>query len=161
MITNEKAIRVFNTLIQTNIERIEGYEKVMNESRNLDIDIKSIFKRMITESRQNNIELVNEVVAQGGDPAQRSSVTGKIYRIWVDVRTAFRKDDAQAILDSCEFGEDAAMEAYENALQSDAELTIGQLNLITRQKAGIQLAHNLVKRYRDTQDTITVVNRSL
>jgi uncharacterized protein (TIGR02284 family) len=159
MITNEKAIRVFNNLIQTNIDRIEGYEKALNESRNLDIDVKSIFKRMITESRQNNIELVNEVVAQGGDPAQRSSVNSKIYRIWMDVRAAFTKDDVQAILDSCEFGEDAAIEAYENALQSDAELTIGQLNLITRQKAGIQLAHNLVKRYRDMHETVSVVNR--
>jgi uncharacterized protein (TIGR02284 family) len=157
MITNEKAIRVFNTLVQTNIDRIEGYEKVLNESKNLDIDVKSIFKRMITESRQNNIELVNEVVAQDGDPAQSSSVSGKIYRIWMDVRTAFAKDDVQAILNASEFGEAAAMEAYENALQSDAALTIGQLNLITRQKAGIQLAHILVKRYRDMQDT--VVNR--
>jgi uncharacterized protein (TIGR02284 family) len=154
MITNEKSIRVFNNLIQTNTDRIEGYEKTLNDSRNLDIDIKSIFKRMITESRQNNIELMNEVVAQGGDPAQNGSVSGKIYRIWMDVRSTFGKNDLQSILDSCEFVEDAAIEAYETALQADAELTIGQLNLITRQKAGIQLAHNLVKRYRDMNESV-------
>ena len=156
MITDEKSIRVFNNLIQTNLDRIEGYEKALYGTENLDKDIQSIFAKMINESRQNNIELVNEVVARGGDPEQNSTISSKIYRIWMDVRAAFSKNDTQAILDSCEFGEDAAIEAYEDALQTDAELTIGQLNMITRQKAGIQLAHNLIKRYRDTHETVTI-----
>ncbi len=154
MITKEKAVNVFNSLIQTNLDRIEGYEKTLKEAVELDIEIQDIFKRMINESRQNNIELVNEVVAHGGDPEYTSTLGGKIYRIWMDVKATFHKNDTQSILDTCEFGEDAALESYEEALQTDAELTIGQLNLITRQKAGIQLAHNLVKRYRDLNETV-------
>ena len=154
MITKDQAIRVFNTLIQTNIDRIEGYEKVLSESEDIDIDLESIFSKMIDESRRNISELRNEIAALGGEPVSHSSFTSKIYRIWGDVKSTFSGKDLESILDSCEFGEDAALEAYENALQTDAELTIGQLNLITRQKAGIQLAHNQVKQYRDMLETV-------
>lgn len=151
MITNEKTIRVLNNLMQTNHDRIAGYEKAISEAGEMDLEIKAIFNKMIQESRQNNIELANEVTALGGDPAISSTIGGKIYRIWMDVKTSFSSDDRHAILDSCEYGEDVAVEAYEDALQSDAEMTVAQLNLITKQKAGIQLAHNLVRSYRDAR----------
>ena len=155
MLTKDQAIRVFNALIQTNIDRIEGYEKALNESDDLDIDLESIFAKMINESRRNISELCNEVAALGGQSVSHSSFTSKVHKIWIDVKSTFNNRDIESLLDTCEFGEDAALEAYENALQTDAELTIGQLNLITRQKAGIQLAHNLVKQYRDMHETVT------
>lgn len=154
MITNEKTISVLNDLIQTNHDRIAGYEKAISEASEMDMDIKAIFNKMIQESRQNNIELANEVTALGGEPATSSTIGGKIYRIWMDVKTTFSSSDRHAILDSCEYGEDVAVEAYEDALQSEAEMTVVLLNLITRQKAGIQLAHNQVRSYRDANVAI-------
>ncbi|WP_336516801.1 PA2169 family four-helix-bundle protein [Pollutibacter soli] len=154
MISNEKTIRVLNDLIQTNHDRIAGYEKAISEAGEMDMDIKAIFGKMIQESRQNNIELSNEVAALGGEPATSSTIGGKIYRIWMDVKTSLSSSDRLAILDSCEYGEDVAVEAYEDALQSDADMTVALLNLITRQKAGIQLAHNQVRSYRDANAVI-------
>ena len=110
MITKDQAIRVFNTLIQTNIDRIEGYEKVLSESEDIDIDLESIFSKMIDESRRNISELRNEIAALGGEPVSHSSFTSKIYRIWGDVKSTFSGKDLESILDSCEFGEDATLE---------------------------------------------------
>jgi len=156
MITNEKTIRVLNDLIQTNHDRIAGYQKAIEESGDLDLDIKSIFSRMIQESQQNNIELANEVAALGGEPVSGVSIGGKIYRLWMNIKTSFSSSERQAILDSCEYGEDMALEAYEDALQTNADMTVAQLNLITKQKAGIQLAHNQVRSYRDAHADVRV-----
>ncbi len=55
----------------------------------------------------------------------------------------------EAILDNCEFGEDAAQKAYDMALNSDVELEAPLRELIVRQKAALRVGHDEVKRLRD------------
>ena len=82
MISNKKTIRVLNNLIQINNDRIRGYEKAIDEAGDLDLDIRSIFTRMIQESRQNILELANEVTAMGGESVEKGIIGFGAQAFW-------------------------------------------------------------------------------
>ena len=149
MATNDNLVEVLNDLIRINNDRIEGYEKASEEARNIDVDLRAVFTRMADESRQYAAELTQEVVKNGGEPATGTTNSGKIYRVWMDVKATFSGKDRQAILENCEFGEDAAQKAYDTALKSDAEISTDARQLITNQKSSLKTSHDLIKKYRD------------
>ena len=152
METNDKVISVLNDLIRINNDRINGYERAINEAKDIDVDLRGIFNRMIEESRKYVAELTASVGKFGGDPATGTTVSGKIYRAWMDVKATFTGKDRHAILASCEYGEDAAQRAYEEALASDADLSPEVRQMITTQKSSLRTSHDLIKQYRDMHE---------
>ncbi len=149
MATNDNLIETLNDLIRINNDRIVGYEKAANEARDIDVDLRSIFNRMSEESRQYAAELTQEVVKLGGEPATGTTNSGKIYRVWMDLKVTFSGNTRQSILENCEFGEDAAQKAYDSALKSDAEIPADVRQLITNQKSSLKTSHDVIKKYRD------------
>lgn len=147
----EKIANTLNDLILINNDRVVGYERAIEELKDGDTDLKTLFHRYITESRQYANELTQEVTRLGGDPAEGTTNSGKIYRVWMDLKTAITGKDRKAILENCEFGEDAAQKAYDLALNADVELEPSLRDLIVRQKATLKTGHDEVKRLRDLQ----------
>lgn len=152
---NEQAlIDVLNDLVKINNDRIAGYERAINESKDLDVDLKAMFEGMIRESNQYKQELSNKIRQMGGNLETGTTASGKIYRAWMDVKATFTGSDRKAILESCEFGEDAAQRAYESAMASDAEMNADVRQLIADQQKALKTAHDLVKKYRDAHELI-------
>jgi len=154
MAQNENLVEVLNDLIRINNDRVNGYEKAADEARDIDVDLQAMFHRMAQESRQYATELTAEVGRLGGEPATGTTASGKIYRAWMDVKATFTGKDRTAILASCEYGEDAAQRAYEEALATDAELPANLRQIITSQKASLKNAHDMVKKYRDMNKAV-------
>jgi uncharacterized protein (TIGR02284 family) len=150
----EKIIGILNDLIRINHDRVVGYEKAIDELKAEDADLKTLFQRYIIESRQYAQELTQEVTRLGGNPADGTTNSGKIYRVWMDLKAAVSGKDRKAILDNCEYGEDAAQKAYDIALNSDVELEPSLRDLVVRQKAVLKTGHDEVKRLRDLQAAI-------
>jgi uncharacterized protein (TIGR02284 family) len=146
---NEQLNEVLNDLIRINNDRIDGYQKAIEETKDRDVDLQAIFHRMADESKQYASELTSEVQRSGGDVATGTTVSGKIYRVWMDVKAVFSGKDRKAILENCEFGEDAAQKAYDSALKSDAPLPAEIRQLIVNQKASLKASHDTIKQYRD------------
>lgn len=145
----EKIASILNDLIRINHDRVVGYEKAIEELKDEDADLKALFQRYISESRQYAQELTQEVSRLGSDPAQGTTNSGKIYRVWMDLKAAISGKDRKTILDNCEFGEDAAQKAYDLALNSDEDIEPSLRDLIVRQKATLKTGHDEVKRLRD------------
>jgi uncharacterized protein (TIGR02284 family) len=149
--TNEKTAEVLNDLIQINNDRITGYERAAKETDNSDVDLRTLFQSLAAESRRYVNELSQHVTRKGQEPADGTTLSGKIYRAWMDVKATFSGKDRKAILASCEFGEDAAQKAYDEALKTDAELPTEIRQLIAEQKSSLKKSHDKVKRLRDIQ----------
>ncbi|MEJ7768171.1 MAG: PA2169 family four-helix-bundle protein [Chitinophagaceae bacterium] len=149
MPNNDNLTEVLNDLIRINNDRIEGYKRAVKEAADVDVDLKAIFSRMADESRQYLSELTREVVKLGGEPAEGTTASGKIYRAWMDVKATFTGSDRAAVLTSCEFGEDAAQKAYHDALTTDEALTTEVRQLIANQQASLKVSHDTIKKYRD------------
>lgn len=154
METNEKLVEVLNDLIRINNDRIAGYEKAIDEVEDMDVDLKALFQKMANESREYVSELGVEVATLGGEVATGTTSSGKIYRAWMDLKSAFSINERESVLESCEYGEDAAQKAYEEALASDAEINVEVRQLITDQKAALKSSHDAVKKYRDVHHAV-------
>jgi len=145
---------LLNDLVRINHDRTEGYQKAVEELKPTDIDLKTMFNNMANHSTQFSSELKEEIVKFGGEPASDSTQSGKIYRVWMDIRSSVSDHDRKSILDLCEFGEDAALKAYKAAIESDVEIPAEVRQLIEAQRANIKTAHDVVKRYRDMHEAI-------
>jgi uncharacterized protein (TIGR02284 family) len=110
---------------------------------------------MANASVQNANALAAEVAKLGGEPASDTTQSGKLYRVWMDIRAGVSARDRKSILALCEFGEDAALKAYKLALESDAEIPADIRQLILDQREALQSSHDVVKRYRDMHEEVS------
>lgn len=149
MENREKQVDVLNDLIRINNDRVRGYEKATENLKTNDPDLTSMFSNFQRESRENEQELRSAVNRLGGEPAADTTISGKIYRGWMDVKEKFGGDDRKSILESCEFGEDAAQQAYKSALEEAEELSPEIKEIITRQQRSLRGAHDQVRSLRD------------
>lgn len=144
---NDKTIDALNKLIVINNDRVEGYDTASKETESP--ELKGLFSALTTTSTTNLSELRSEVVRLGGTPDEGTRITGKFFRAWMDVKAAFTGNDRHVILDSCEFGEDKALEAYEEVLESD--FSVEHRGMILRQQSNLRADHDKVKALRDAE----------
>jgi uncharacterized protein (TIGR02284 family) len=149
---NEKLAETLNDLLRINNDRIEGYVRAAKETDDSDVDLQATFHKMADESRKYKRELEEKILSLGEETATDTTVSGKIYRVWMDVKNVFTGSDRESILASCEFGEDAAQKAYNEALETDAEMDADTRQLIMEQKNSLKTSHDIIKKYRDLHD---------
>lgn len=143
-------IEILNDLVEINNDRIVGYEKAIKELKEEDEDLKVLFLNMIDESRQARLELGNEVQVLGGVMEGGTTNSGKIYRVWMDVRALFSGHDRHAVLANCHKGEDAAQVAYKTALESES--LPGHLReMISNQKQTLKISHDEIKAFTEQE----------
>ena len=144
----EKTVDVLNDLVEINNDRIEGYEKAGKETE--EQDLKTLFMKFAHTSQKNKEELASEIYRLGGEPSEDTKISGKFFRVWMDVKASLSGKDRKAILNSCEYGEDNAVETYEKVLKDDLEyLSVEEITMITAQYALIKADHFTVKTMRD------------
>lgn len=149
----EKVTDLLNDLIRINNDRIVGYEKAIDELKEETTDLRPLFERYAQESREYARELSTEVARLGGTAADGTTNSGKIYRVWMDLKAVVAGKDRKAVLENCEFGEDAAQKAYDMALNTDETLEPSLRDLIVRQKTQLRVGHDEIKHLRDLQKT--------
>ena len=150
MENTKAAVEVLNDLIQINNDRIAGYERALKELKDGDEDLKVLFTGFIDQSRKTKVALGTEVQTLGADMDKGTTNSGKIYRVWMDVKALFTGHDRQTVLENCEFGEDAAQKAYKMALETD-DLPAYLFAMISKQKQELKTAHDEVKVLRDQE----------
>lgn len=147
MESNEKIVDALNQLIQINNDRIEGYEKAAKETT--DNELKMLFERFASKSNMFKSQLNSEVVKRNGKPNESTTTSGKVFRVWMDFKAALTGKDRKAILSSCEFGEDAAQEVYDDVIKAGIGLPTDIMQIITSQKSTLRHDHDEIKKLRD------------
>ncbi len=148
-----KTAAVVEDLVKINNDRIEGYEKAATQTD--EGDLKQLFEAMITDSRHNATELNKYLRGMGEERERDSTLAGKLYRTWMDVKGSFGGSDRRAILATCEYGEDAAQKSYNTALEHDflpADIRL----TISNQRAQLRRSHDQIRHLRDLE----TVNKS-
>jgi uncharacterized protein (TIGR02284 family) len=145
---NKKTVDALNILIEINNDRIEGYETASKETE--EHDLKNLFSSLINTSRVCREELTEEVERLGGKPIEGTKISGKFFRTWMDVKAALTGKDRKAILNSCEYGENAAVETYDKVLENDYEhLDVEQRTMIDEQRELILADQDQIKELLD------------
>jgi uncharacterized protein (TIGR02284 family) len=143
-----KTIEALNTLIVINNDRIEGYKTATAEAK--ETDLKELFSNLTQTSIDCKKELTAEVIRLGGTPDEGTRISGKFFRAWMDIKAALSTNDRKTILESCEFGEDAALNTYKKVLIQDHPNTNSiEQNMLNNQYALLKADHDKVKKLRD------------
>jgi uncharacterized protein (TIGR02284 family) len=150
MNNNNEVAEVLNDLVQINNDRIEGYQKAIENLKPEDMDLKAIFVSMIGESQKCKAELSNELNGLKADMEQSTTTSGKLYRAWMDVKAVFTGHDRKSVLENCEFGEDAAQKAYKEAAETEG-IPAFIKDLVLEQKRTLRQSHDKIKLLRDSQ----------
>lgn len=137
---------VINDLIQINNDRIRGYENAATQAS--DNNLRSLFKDMSAESEQCVQELRGLAVKEGGEPANGTTIRGKIYRAWMDLKAAFTGNDRKSLLASCEFGEDSLQRAYRSALKEP--ISASTRDLVEKQQRHLLQSHDRIRDLKDS-----------
>lgn len=153
---NTKTKDILNDLILINNDRIAGYEKAIDELKSKegtdeeDMDLTILFEKMIDDSRDMRNALGKEVQILGGEMAEGTMTSGKIYRAWMDIKAMFSGKDRHTVLSNCETGEDAAQKAYNTAL-AEEDLPHFLHEMISSQKQILKDSHDEIKALRDQE----------
>lgn len=146
---HDACIEAMNDLIKINNDRVEGYKKAIDELQDDEhFDLKTVFSGMITESQQYRAELQNKIHEYGGSTEEGTTTTGKLYRAWMDVKSAFAINDKASVLSACESGEDAAQKAYKSAIDDEDVMEETKV-LLRQQKESLRTSHDKIKALRD------------
>jgi uncharacterized protein (TIGR02284 family) len=148
-----KTTTVLNELIEINNDRVEGFQKVIADIKDENIDLKGIFSEYSTQSRKFSQELSALVATLGEEIETGNSVSGTLHRAWIDVKSLFGGSDRVSILNEAERGEDAIKAAYKTALES-GELSGDVLSKVGEQAVEIKAAHDTIKALRDASKLV-------
>jgi uncharacterized protein (TIGR02284 family) len=139
------AISVIEDLIETCRDGQKGYQDAASHTKRP--DLKTFFNEQSLERARFAGELEAELIHLGKpDKKVSGSVGGTLRRAWIDTKVSLGGGD-KTILESVEAGEDNAKESYQKAVTGDLPENIAQI--VRRQAASVQRAHDRVKSLRD------------
>ena len=137
-------IETLNDLIMINNDRIAGYEKAIEELKGKETDLTVLFEQMIDESRDKRNSLGREIQVLGGEMAEGTMISGKIYQAWMKIKAIFTGHDRHTVLENCHTGEHAAQRAYSEALQQET-MPHFLRDMIRTQQQILQSSHDEIK----------------
>ncbi|POY37303.1 hypothetical protein C3K47_05935 [Solitalea longa] len=141
-------VSALNDLVKTNNDRYMGYQKALSITHNE--SLKPIFQKLAMDSSKNINELSDLILQINGKPIEDSSVAGKFYRAWMDVKAMFTGNDDHTLLSDCEYGEDMALKAYDSVDDSnDLSMSDPASMLLDNQRSRIKDGHETIKSLRD------------
>lgn len=129
---NERTSEVLNELTQFVNDRIEGYKTAAKETR--DPAHKAYYNELVSQSQQFSNELNSTLSRVGGDAQHDTTMKGKLYRGWMDVKSGITGKDEEAIIESNIYGEEWAQKAYNDALEHRGELPQEVVQMVEKQK---------------------------
>lgn len=112
-------------------------------------DLVSTFRKYSSQRGDFAAELKNMAGQHGDKIMESGSAAGALHRGWMAVKDALSGSDPEGVLDAAEQGEDHAVAEYERALDN-MEISIDLRNVIERQYAAVQAAHDEVRNLRDS-----------
>jgi uncharacterized protein (TIGR02284 family) len=142
---NDELTSTLNDLIETCKDGEEGFKTCAQDIA--DGQFKQTFLTRAASCAAAAKELQALVVAHGGSPETKSSLSGTLHRRWVDIKSAVMGKDDEAILNECERGEDVAKKSYSRALEKTLPPEVRAV--VERQYQGVLQNHDLVKNLRD------------
>ena len=115
---NNKTVDKLNDLLQIINDRLEGFKNIDSKMIESYSGLKEEYDHMIIQSYNMRTELTALIEEKGGDPNNTITIVGGLHRAWLDVRNSLSFDQDEITLENVLSGENAAIKAYENALDS-------------------------------------------
>src|SRR5579875_3245433 len=145
MTDNNKLLDHLNHLVTVNKDAEESFINAAKNVRNSELE--SQFTDYARQHARFAAELETEIERLGARAPDHGTTGGALHRGWMDLKSALTGNSAQAILSSCEGGEDSALAAYD---QAEADIGTGQaFSLMQKQREQITAFKTRLRRLLD------------
>jgi uncharacterized protein (TIGR02284 family) len=146
--TQDAAVRVLNSLIETTLDSAHGYEAVAEIAR--EGKLKSMFAGRSRRRMELARQLQQEVRTFGGASEDGQSGPGRARDRFVDLKNAVEAGhDEKAIIDEVERGEDVIRARLRQALE-DKELPATVREVVSRAYESVCVDHDEISRLQHT-----------
>lgn len=142
----KSTIKTLNDLIEILRDGQHGYKTAAEDAKAP--ELAQLFSRYSAQRAEFVSQLQTRLLSLGAEPEKSGSVTGSMHRTWIDLKSALSKNEPHAVLAEAERGEDAAVDAFKKALDSN-DLDLPTRDILTRQYQEVQAAHDRVRDLRD------------
>lgn len=155
--SQENVLKTLENLIEITRDGQRGFGEAAEHAS--DPELKQLFQRYSSERASILADLQGlERTFGKPDVDESGTVIGTMHRTWLNLRSAITSNNDQALLEEAERGEDAALEAYRDALDPKATglhaspgvLPESVTAVIARHLAQVQEAHDTVRNFRDS-----------
>ena len=140
-------VSILNDLIETLKDGQEGFRAAAEDvdSSNL----KTLFGELSLQRSKfaGELQMLARTLS-GEEPEKSGSVAGAVHRGWIDLKAALVSRNEHAILAECERGEDSAVAAYRDALDSGS-LPSSVVTAVQVQADAVKAAHDRIRDLRD------------
>ena len=106
-----------------------------------DLQLKVLFAEYARQRGDFAQQLQDEVVRLGEEPTSDGTIRGTVHRSWIQLQDSVLGHDEATVVSECERGEEAAVNAYEEALESDW-LTPACQMVVSRQFVTVRATHD-------------------
>lgn len=135
-------------LLRVNIDSENGFRDAAEQVE--DVALRRIFRQFADERQSNAAELKQFVEFNGETPVEGGSVLAMLHRSWMDLKAALSSNDAKAVLQEAERGEDHIKHMYEDILTETAGSAVH--DVLQHQYVKVKAAHDVVRDLRDAED---------
>lgn len=113
MISNE-VIHILNDLITLNKNRVTGYKEIVHETK--DERVADHCHEMIHQGETNIKQLSDIIEDAGGIVEDKTTTSGFVYNLWMDIVYSDKKEPKEGIYDYCRKMEQTTLKGYEALL---------------------------------------------
>ena len=144
-------VELLNDLLRINNDRIAGYQLALDQSVNIESGLKKEFEKIVMEGIEYKKQLTEKILSLNGDAKSGTTILGKMYRAWTDLKVAFAGNAKKNILSSCLYNEEIALHTYNAVLSEGEHMSDDTRQLIIGQEEGLRRTHGLIRKYRETR----------
>lgn len=145
MQTNDHAVHLLNSLIETTLDSVNGYRHAAENVH--DPELRSMFEQRASRRAEISSQLQGEVRSFGGEPKTDQSTLGAMHNKFVDLKTGLSGGSDKAVIDEVERGEDVIKAKFEKATEDD-DLPPSARELVQRAFGMIQADHDDISRLK-------------
>ena len=141
----DDVIDTLNGLIETSRDGENGFRACAESAKSA--TLRTFFLEKSERCREGAAQLQQIVREMGGAAETDSSFSGDMHRFWMNIKASIAGMNDHEILAECERGEDAAKQAYREALALDLP---GDVRIVVdRQYREVMANHDRVKELRN------------
>lgn len=143
--TNDSAVHLLNSLIETTLDSANGYRHAAESVE--DPQLRSMFEQRAGRRTEITSELQREVRSFGGEPRTDQSTLGRLHNKFVDIKSAVTGHSDKAVIDEVERGEDFIKGKFESAFNG-SDLPQQARDVVSRAFGSIKADHDEISRLK-------------
>lgn len=124
----ENLIDQLDLLVKINIDRTNGYTVAARDVE--DPQLKVLFEKLGKESEGFAEDLGEVLKKYKQTPPETGTTAARFHQFWIDIKEKLLGKDRDAILSSCEAGDETALATYTEALAHDKIQTLPGLQVL-------------------------------